>query len=83
MKGGGESTTVAFATVPAFEMPGAKAAARVLVIHEGSGPWIYAADVSRLSIHNTAGAGTWNYPSPADVWIRRGGEPIVSSGTTR
>ena len=79
LKAGNERTTVAFATAGELEMPGAKASARVLVIHEGSSPWIYAADVTRLS----AGGRNWNYPRPVDVLIRRGAEPIVSSGSTR
>ena len=83
LRAGNESTTVAFATAREFEMPGAKAAARLLVIHDGPSPWIYAADVTRLSIDNAAGARTWNYPRPVDLLLRHGGEPIVSTGSTR
>ncbi len=81
LKDGNESTTVAFAAGGEFEAPGAKAAARVLVIHRGPDPWIYGADVTRLSIDDAAGAGVWTYPHPVDVLIKRGGQPVVNDAS--
>jgi hypothetical protein len=83
LKAGNESTTVAFATAGELEMPGARAAARAVVIHKGAEAWVYASDATRLSMDTAAGAGTWTYARPVDVLVRRGKKPAVSDGGTR